>query len=689
MELIYTYHPVWIFGAILLGLLYAWFLYRKDTLLEEISTATKWIMASFRLLAVTLIAILLIGIVFERFVERKEKPLVFIAHDNSASILLNKDSAYYKNEYPNQLTELSAKLSTKFDVVNYRFDDVLKEDKTFDYQGKKTDVSEVFHRIFDQYTNRNIGAIILSTDGIYNAGANPIYAVNQKSFLPIFTIGLGDTTTVLDAKVEKVDYNEIAFLGNEFPVIVAYAGIKLKGRKAKIELYNGTTKVGQKDVDFNTSDAQGEVKFLVKASEIGYRKLTARITEFDGEQTLKNNSFSFYIEVIDGRQKILLAAEGPHPDLAALRSIIDKNKNYEAAFKRFEDVKSTSEYDLIVLHNYTAENDLLNKVIENGAVPCLFILGNQSNINAIGNMKIGMSGNNNGLEEISSVINSNFKEIVLSPQVLDLLSMVPPLQAPFQGIEYSSALDILAYQKVGSIQLESPSIYFTQKSKSRIGVIVGEGIWRWKLADQARNKTTLNFEEFFGKMMTYLALKENKDPFRVNINNEYTEGEQVIVSAELYNKSFDLINTPEVSFNYNNEKNEKFESYFLKSNEAYRLELGQLKNGLYNWEAKTTFQGEVYMIKGTFLVKEMKIEFLNSVANHQILRSIAKQSNGEFYFNNELNLLADNLLKRDDLVTVVYQEKTFDDLIDYKWLFVLIVLLLSIEWFMRKYHGAY
>ena len=95
------------------------------------------------------------------------------------------------------------------------------------------------------------------------------------------------------------------------------------------------------------------------------------------------------------------------------------------------------------------------------------------------------------------------------------------------------------------------------------------------------------------------------------------------------------------------------------------------------------------MKKGTFLVKEMKIEFLNSVANHQILRSIAKQSNGEFYFNNELNQLADNLLQRDDLVTVVYQEKTFDDLIDYKWLFVLIVLLLSIEWFMRKYHGAY
>jgi hypothetical protein len=35
---------------------------------------------------------------------------------------------------------------------------------------------------------------------------------------PVFTIGLGDTTEVADARIENVKANRTAFSGNRFPV---------------------------------------------------------------------------------------------------------------------------------------------------------------------------------------------------------------------------------------------------------------------------------------------------------------------------------------------------------------------------------------------------------------------------------------------------------------------------------------
>ena len=250
-------------------------------------------------------------------------------------------------------------------------------------------------------------------------------------------------------------------------------------------------------------------------------------------------------------------------------------------------------------------------------------------------------------------------------------------------------MEVLSYQRVGNISLDKPLIYFSQKQDSRFGVIMGEGIWRWRLYDQMKNKSTIIFSDFFGKIITYLAVKENKDPFKIHLKNEYTENEAVVVKAELYNKSFDLVNEPEVSFQFSNEEGDEFESFFVKTANAYQLDLGRLKQGVYSWSASTVFQEQRYSKKGTFLVREIKIEYLNTVANHRILKTIASNSGGEFFFPNEIEKLQNNIDKRDDMVTVVYQEKEFDDLIDYKWLFALIVLLLSVEWFIRKFNGAY
>jgi len=88
-------------------------------------------------------------------------------------------------------------------------------------------------------------------------------------------------------------------------------------------------------------------------------------------------------------------------------------------------------------------------------------------------------------------------------------------------------------------------------------------------------------------------------------------------------------------------------------------------------------------------VKEVKTELLTNTANHRLLRNISENTNGSFYFPNELDQLASDINSRDDIVTTTYNEKSFKDLIDYKWILFLIITLLSTEWFIRKFNGGY
>ena len=56
-------------------------------------------------------------------------------------------------------------------------------------------------------------------------------------------------------------------------------------------------------------------------------------------------------------------------------------------------------------------------------------------------------------------------------------------------------------------------------------------------------------------------------------------------------------------------------------------------------------------------------------------------------YPNQIGQLANLIRKNDNIKTVVYEDKHYSDIIDVKWLFVLILLLLSTEWFLRKREG--
>jgi hypothetical protein len=687
LNFIFSYHPAWIFVALIVAFIYAVLLYFRNDKLFDISKKTQVLLFSLRFLSVFLICLLLIGIIIEKFIKIKEKPLIFVAQDSSQSIVHTKDSTFYYTTYPKQLNEVIKQLEEKFDVIPYSFSTTVSDGISTKYDGEYTDISKVLNQIYSQYSNRNIGAIVLSTDGIYNTGANPLYSISKKSYVPVYTIGLGDTTEQKDVKLLEVFNNDIAFFGNTFPVEVRLSQIDYPNQKVNVTIFDGDKKVDSKTIDFKEKKEQQTLNFNLPANKIGFRKYTVKVSELNDEFTFKNNTANFYIDIIDGRQKIALVYSGVHPDLGVINYVVSNNKNYEIELIKDKDFKEATPYDLIICHNYQNNNSNLHQVLKEGKKPTLFIVGGNANMSDINQLNIGVNGSGNKTEEVNFVPNGKFNSILYPAEVTQLLTKAPPLTVPFGSFSFSKSLDVFAYQKVGNIALDKPLIYFSHKNNTKYGVIMGEGIWRWRLYDQAQNNSTTQFETLISKIITFLAVKENKNPFKVHLKNEYTENEVVTVLAELYNSSYDLINTPEVEFKLTNENDKVFDYHFFKTSNAYKLDLGKLPQGIYKWSAKTVLSNKTYTANGTFLVKEVKLEWLNNTANHRLLRNISENTNGKFYFHNQLTELQKDINTREDIVTVSFNEKSFDDLIDYKWLFFLIVLLLFTEWFSRKWFG--
>jgi hypothetical protein len=213
-----TEKPLWFtFICILLGAAYAFVLYRNDRSLSEVQPWLKKTMTALRFVLISLLAFLLLTPLIKTISNEKEKPVIIIAQDNSESIVVNKDSAYYRKDYPAKMNALIDGLRKKYDVKIVSWGDRLSDRISYDYSDKQTDFSGLMDELNVRYSNRNVGAIVVASDGLYNRGSNPALSQNLLK-VPVYTIALGDTNVQKDLLIDRVNFNKVVFLGNSFPL---------------------------------------------------------------------------------------------------------------------------------------------------------------------------------------------------------------------------------------------------------------------------------------------------------------------------------------------------------------------------------------------------------------------------------------------------------------------------------------
>lgn len=657
------------------------------------SAVPKWASVSLmftRFLAVSFLCVLLLSPLLKYLERLIEKPAVFLAIDNSESMVLGGDSTYVKNQFRADVEKLKTGLADKYDVVELG----IGENDNLDFNKKQTDLSALFSEKNKLYSSRNTAAMVLVSDGIYNRGTSPGFSA-QRLGAPVYTIALGDTTVRQDVSIYSAKANAITFLGNQFPIEVVVNANKAAGKTVELSLWKGANMLGAKSFAVSGDRFTATHTFLVEAKAQGTQGYTVRVTKLQEELNKANNQKSVYTEVLDARQKILVLAHAPHPDIAALRTAIEASDQYEMTLEigNFSPIKK-EDYDLVITHQFPVDSREFNILqnIKESRLPVFSFIGASTDISLFNRLEMGVqiAGNRNNVNQALALPNSQFNLFIPDKGLTDFLNEVPPLTVPFGEYSNPDVMNVLMYQKIGNVGTEIPLWFFSKNELYRSGVACGEGIWRWKLYDYEQNENHDYLSELIQKTIQYLALKDDKRKFRVYTSSRsLNENEAITFVAEVYNESYEFTPDADVKIDLKHENGDTYSYNLLASNNAYMYKVGALPPGKYTFVATSQQGGELEKVNGEFVVKELRLEQINLTANHGLLNQVAQESGGKMYAKTDWESLQNHLMELPNSSSVSRTNHRYKELISQKWLFFVLFLLLGVEWFARRWFGTY
>lgn len=652
----------------------------------EWPTGARLGMAALRALAIGILAFLLLGPLLRSVTTRTQRPTILIAEDRSASAKTDVDAA------AGALDGFAERLSAHFDVERVAVGESVRpaSDTITD---SATDLSALFTYARQQYPPELLAGIVVATDGIYNQGSDPSYAAAEL-LNPTFAIALGDTTPQRDIAIREVLYNRIAYLGDRVEVQVDVLATGLSGSASNVTLTGpGISKASS--VRFERARDLRTATFEIEAKSAGLQRYVLSASPTAGERNRSNNAREIFIDVLDARQRIQILAQAPHPDISALRQTLDDNKNYETNFSlldRFDG--DVSKADLVIFHGLGAASpsaQAISRKLDARQVGRWFITGSAPTSAALAAQGLlRLSPKPGAANEVTPQLNQAFRLFSTGPNWDARLKSFPPVAAPFGDYGALIGGEVLLRQRVGRIETDYPLLAMGEVGGVKTGVFVGEGLWRWRLAEFQANENHEVFDEMVLATVQYLALRDDKRPFRVTPSQRiYTTSEDVRLQGELYNASFQLVNEPDVQVRVTERGGASYDFIMDKVGQSYQLRAGRLPAGDYRYRASTGYAGNSYTAEGEFSIQQIDLERAITTADWDLLRRVSSARGGRLVAENELDALADELIESATAKPVLYSQVRTRPLIDWPWLLGIVLLLLSVEWFVRRRLGGY
>ncbi len=620
--------------------------------------------------------------------------MIIVAQDNSESLVIGQDSVYYRNDYQDAVKQLIGQLEGAYEVNTFSFGDKVERNSDFDFTDKQTDISALLDEMAIRYSNRNVGALILASDGVFNRGVNPLYTADRFRF-PFYTVALGDTAMRRDVFISKVNFNRIAFLGNQFPVEVIIGANMCKGSSTVLTVSGKGNTLHSETISFKSDQHFETIRLQIEADEAGMQRYTISLSPLSDEISMANNSQEIFVDILDSKQKILLLSQAPHPDISALKSAIESNYNYEVTESTAKEFAGRIEgFNLVIMHQLPAggsEAVILSDNAKQNKIPVFYIVGTKTDLLQFNKLNMGLqiTSGQQSFNETLPVLNPDFTLFTISEQSQSAFENFPPLLAPFGEYNTLNSANTLFFQQIGSLETDIPLVVFNQTLESKTGAIAGEGIWKWRLQDYLKNGSHQAFNEVITKMIQFLSVKVDKSFFRVEGENNFMENEPVIFDAEVYNQSYELINNNDVEMTIRNSSGDEYPFVFGKTADAYQLNAGIMPVDNYTWQARVREGDRIYTDEGAFTVSPLNIEVVNTIADHNLLYQLSRKTGGEMIYPGMMPGLPEILNNREDITTIDYIDRKFDELVNVPWVFVIILLMLTVEWFVRKRGGSY
>jgi hypothetical protein len=664
----------------------------------------KWALGFIRLLVLGTLCFLLLEPLLRISSSEIEPSTVVLLHDASASQHIGNETEARVNAlmgWAENSAEHFEELGFNVDV--YDFGKQLYTRNVWACEEPRTDIGAALEEVKNRYAHRNVSAVVVCTDGVSNSGRDPEFGAALLE-APHFFIGTGDTTIIRDIELTELLCNQVTYLQNKFPIEVRLHSNGFAGNKSDIKVYIDGELVEKEVWSIEEEKAFHSIRFQLEAKSKGIKRIRVVATGVEGESRLENNSATVYLEVLESKREIFIVAAAPHPDVKALRSALETNLHQEVNVLMAHELGGVSElgdHDVLVLHNLPSNSSptpeaVTKAIADDGAI--LFVGGEVVDWEKLPMERSGLRTQlTTGRQTFQAKVNDGFSLFETPKDLEGKLQYWPPLTRAIAEIETSKSLNTIIYQRLDALETDWPLLAFNKDGRGRrSGILMGEGIWRWRMEEYLRDEAFTTFDELINNSIQYLDSRDDVRRFRVVGPKRLEEDERLKFTAQVYDAALNPTIDTDVHLTIKNSEGEEWDFDFSTESGNYYVECGRLRPGEYHWRAQAIIDSEVQILSGLVVVTELKAEFISKAADHGLLKRMSKASGGLFLgeleteYSEEIgkgfaSQVSENVNKRD----IIHEFTERLELINLKFILWLILGGLTLEWIVRRRQGGY
>lgn len=672
----------------------AWWSYNY---LTSIPTWKKRLLILLRASALLILTLLLLNpfLVFDSV--ETEKPQISIYLDNSQSIDVERGEYGGMESYQQILDDLESSFDPAYDYSFHLFGESVRDGETVTATENVTNIQNVIDHI--SQNQEDIVASILLSDGIFTQGRDPTFSAQNLS-VPIFTVPLGDTTEVRDVRISDIDYNRLSYTNTLERIRVEVQQDGYSGETGVVQLLQDGDLIQSEELRFTESSSSHLVEFEVEMSEEGFYDFSVNIPVLENEFDERNNRESFMVEVLDDKTTIYSLAFEVHPDVGALRRLIASDQQNELiqanwlSNNRYSGVdprELESDPELIILHGLPDENDpVFEWITEQNEIPILIFQMPQSiqKINAFSEMGLPITGISNPGSILDVHINSArelYSHSLLEFDVVDFRRF-PTLKALRANYQLNTISELLLDAEYQRVETDIPILVVQSDALRRVALVNAYG---WSRFDLSANENINSFySDFFTSLISWSATSPDQRNLTLeSVKDTFTDGESVRIRANLVNESNDPEPDATVEITTAEAGSDEQQTFRMRSTGGgnYEVEIGSFPEGLYQVEGEAR-KGDrsIGQAETRFTVSESSLEFVNTKRNDRVLEQLASRTGGIFLSNFEFSEMFDLLSEenRDEIIEMVSSKTRYIN--DILFWFILVIMLLSTEWIIRR-----
>ena len=718
-----------------------WTSYRKTTLQLSRPFKTTLMILKSAVIGLLLVALLEPVLTVTTVVPQKSSLVVLVDDSRSMSI---KDAqsqvsrlSYAANLLGNPARPgLLADLGKNFKLQTFRFSsevEFLRDANSTTGQGAVSDLGKSLGFAADLTDQSAVAGVVLLTDGADNGEADPLEtaALLKNKNAPVYVVGIGSDLAE-DIEISKVTANPSAIENSVVEISAIVKNKNLNNKPVELELREEGAIVKKQTEELKGATTRVTMKF--SPTKRGFVRYTLNAVAKENETIKENNSKSFLIDNRSRSARILYVEGYPRAEFKYLRRALHGDENlelvsllrtgadkfYRQGIKHQDELqdgypKSRNElfkYDAIIFGSVEAgffSKDELENTLE-------FVAQRGGGFLMLGGFISFSQGGyaNTAIEKLlpaelpyqsSSMLSADltFKDkfkLVLTPEgvahpIMQLSTLESDNATLWQNLPELEGYNPLGRAKPGATILavhplseyQDPKIILALQryGSGRSMAFATSSSWHWQMS---MPHADMSHERFWRQLLRWLALSSPK-PLEAHPDKEsYVPGEQVTLNVDARDSSYNYINdatikasitTPsgkivEVPFNWSsNGKVEYIGTFHPEEQGLYVVDVSA-------YSAKGELLGKT---QTAFLVEESKAEFTNAQLQSGLLKRIAEISGGKYYHQDQAKTLADEIAVTESS----YSKLVEYDLWDTPLLFLLVVVVLGAEWYVRRSRG--